>query len=91
MVTVKIPVIIRELLREYSVDGESVEDTINRLLDDVSDNMNNSKYSNSNSININISHDTMDRIKSLKITDNESYGKILHRAIVVSKDLYNND
>ena len=86
MVTIKIPREVRILLDEYSVDGESVEDTVNRLLDDVSDNM----VFDGGSININVSRDTMKRIKSYGTSGNESYGRILNRAYVIAKSLNSN-
>ena len=86
MVTVKIARDVRELLRDYAVDGESVDMTVNRLLDDVEECLNSDVDFGKDSININVSRDTMVRIKSFKVRDDEPYGRILHRALVVADE-----
>ena len=89
MVTIKITRGVRALLREYSRDGESVDATINRLLDDASDYMSEDMVFGDGSTNVNVSRDTMKRIKSYSVSDNESYGRILNRAYIIAKSLNN--
>lgn len=83
MVTIMINNEIKSLLDLYKVDGESFDDAVNRLLDDVGSDMV-IEESNRGSININVSRDTMKRIKSYGVRDNESYGRILLRALLLS-------
>ena len=78
---------IRELIRDYARDDETVDQTINRLLDTVHEHMSTNIVNERSSVNINIKRDTMTRIKSFRIRDNESYGNILLRALVLVKDL----
>ena len=84
MVTIKIADDIKLLLNEYKLDDESFDDAVNRLLDDVGSDMS-MQESNRGSININVSRDTMKRIKSYRIRDNEPYGRILLRALLVNR------
>ena len=87
MVTITITRDVRELLREYALDGESVEATVNRLLDDTMDYLDSDMVFGNGSVNINLSRNTMKRIKSYKIRDGEPYGRILHRALIVADEL----
>ena len=83
MVTVTIAYDIKSLLNEYKLDDETFDDAVNRLLDDVGSDMN-MQESNKSSINVNVSQDTMERIKSYSIRDNEPYGRILLRALLLA-------
>ena len=80
MITIKITRDVRESLKKYKKGNESVDMTINRLLDDVEQDMDSNDYLIGNT-NININEDTMKRIKSLKIYEHESYDRILYRAL----------
>lgn len=82
MVTVKVHREVKYLLEEYKNDGESMDAVVNRLLDEVSSDMDNAE-SNRSSININLTRDTMERLKSYSIRENEPYGRILHRALLL--------
>lgn len=84
MVTIKITREVRFLLEEYKADGESMNVTVNRLLDEVEDSMGSDMVLGDGSTNINVDRDTMSRIKSFRVRDNESYGRILHRALLLS-------
>ncbi len=86
MVTIKVGSMVHKLLSEYKSDDESMEDAVIRLLDCVSDDMDKDMEFGDGSVNINVSRDTMSRIKSYKVRDNESYGRILHRALVLVGD-----
>lgn len=79
MSTIKIPANTRAVLYEIGEDKESMDRIINRLLDIVEDDLVDDfivGYSN-----INISKDTLVRIKSFKAYDSETYSHILHRAL----------
>ena len=83
MVTIMINRDVKSLLDEYKNDKESTDDAVNRLLDEVGSDLM-MQESNNGSININISRDSMARIKSYKIRDNEPYGRILFRALLLT-------
>jgi len=84
MTTIKITRDVRGLLKEYSMSDETVDDTVNRLLDEVESCMDIDMVFGNGSTNINVSPDTMERIKSFRVNENESYGRILHRALCLS-------
>ena len=84
MTTIKITREVRLLLEDYKVDGESMEVAVNRLLDEVMDELGTDMVFGGGSTNINVSRDTMRRIKSFSVRDGESYGRILHRALLLS-------
>ena len=83
MVTIGIPIEVKLLLDEYKLDDESFDDAVNRLLADVGSDMDGQK-SNRSYININLSRDTMEMVKSFRIRDNEPYGRILLRALLLA-------
>ena len=83
MVTIMINRDVKSLLDEYKDDGESMDEAVNRLLDDVESDLM-MQESNKGSININLSRESMNRIKSYSIRDNEPYGRILFRALLLS-------
>ena len=83
MVTIKIADDVKSLLNEYKLDDESFDDAVNRLLDDVGSDMS-MQVSNRSTININVSRDTMKRIKSFKVRENEPYTWILLRALLLA-------
>lgn len=83
MVTIMINRDVKSLLDEYKNDKESTDDAVNRLLDEVDSDLKMQEYKKG-SININISRESMARIKSYKIRDDEPYGRILFRALLLS-------
>ncbi|MBP5421727.1 MAG: hypothetical protein J6Y78_04695 [Paludibacteraceae bacterium] len=80
MRTIKIKNDVRDKLRVYRKDKESVDDSINRLLDEVEDKMDEDFEFGVGSTNIRVSDETMKRIKSCAVNEQESYGRILSRA-----------
>lgn len=86
MTTIKVTREVRELLREYARDGESVQVTVNRLLDDAESCMSEDMVFGGGSTNINVDEATMVRIKSFRVRDGEPYGRILHRALRIVAD-----
>ena len=83
MVTISIPNEVKLLLNEYKLDDESFDDAVNRLLDDVESDIGDGASVRSY-ININVNRTTMERIKSYSIRDNEPYGRIILRALLLS-------
>ena len=84
MTTIKITNEVRQKLNEFKEDGESVEDTVNRLLDLTESDLNQDMSFGGGSTNINLSNNTMKRIKTFQVRNNESYGRILHRALIIA-------
>ena len=70
----------REILRECQEGKESVDAVINRVLDKVESDMINSHVL-FGSTNVDVSKDTMERLKCLKVYDHESYDAVLRRAL----------
>ena len=81
MKTVGITKELREKLRNFEDDGESTDEAINRLLDIVEPYMSEDVTFDRGTTNINLSSETMMRIKSFQIREKESYGRILKRAL----------
>ena len=82
MRTIKIKRNTRDALRVVASDNESVDKVINRLLDDYGDDLRNTTFP-VGSTNVDVSADTMDRIKSFKLSEHESYDSILNRLLSV--------
>lgn len=76
MTTIRVPMRTREQIRALADEGESVSDTIYRLVDAIEP----STCSIEGSININLSDDTYELIQSKK-ADGESLVKVIERAI----------
>lgn len=70
---------LREKIHKYSEYDETVEDTINRLLDEVGDISEYYPFKDG-STSITLSDKMVNRIKSNAVKSNESVGKILERA-----------
>lgn len=83
MRTIQIKKNVREDLKHYSYNGESVDEAINRLLDSVEDEMDKDFKFGVGTTNINLNEETMDRIKSFKLNPRESYGRIIARALKI--------
>lgn len=83
MTTVKITKSLRKDLHEYSHYDETMDDTVNRLLDTVEDDLMNHEEVIEGFTNINLSKDTLERIKSFKKSSSDSYEKILCRAFML--------
>ena len=86
MTTVKIGKKVREELRVFEKEEESVEDAVNRLLDLAEPYLSEDMVFGDGSTNINLSSETMKRIKSYQVRKNESYGRILQRALIIIND-----
>lgn len=84
MHNIKITRALRKDLYEFSEYDETMDETINRLLDSVEKDLASDEVIEGFT-NINVSKDTMDRIKSFKKSSSDSYDKILSKAI----NLYN--
>lgn len=79
-ITIRIPKRTREQIRSLAEDGESVSETIYRLVDGIEA----SHCSIEGSINIGLSDDTYELIQSKK-ADGESLVKVIERAIFIEK------
>ena len=77
MKTVKITKHTRSMISEYSLDGESVEDTINRLMDESHP----LPKEDRSYTNINMSDDALERLKRYKSYDTESHSDTLMRLL----------
>ena len=86
MRTIKVKKDVRDRLRAYKDGTESVDETINRLLDEVEDEMGRDFEFGVGSTNLRVSDATMKRIKSHRLQDSESYGRILARAFNILDD-----
>lgn len=80
MRTIAIKTELKLLLDEYSELDESYDSLINRLLDEVSDDLNNRSVIEGY-YNIGVSDDTLNRLKSLKVSKSDSYTKLLSDAL----------
>ena len=75
---------LRDMLSTISKDDETVDATINRILDLVEDGMNEDiDFTRSRRTNINISEDTYDRLVSYRVRENEPLMRVLKRAVVL--------
>ena len=82
MKTVKVTRHTRELIRTYSVDGESVSDTVDRLLKS-----NNPLPKEDRTVtNISLNEDTFNNLKKYKSYDTESHSDVIMRLILQSLD-----
>lgn len=84
MVTVKIKREVKVLLDDFKMIDESMDSAVNRLLDLVEEDMGSDMIFGGGSTNINLSRDTMRRVKDCGVHDRESYGRILHRALILA-------
>lgn len=64
------------MLINHSDIGESYDSVINRLLDEVEDDLKN-RTEVTGYFNVGVSDDTLNRLKSLKTSNNDSYTKLL--------------
>lgn len=80
MRTIAIKTELKLLLDKYSELDESYDSLINRLLDEVSDDLNNRNVIEGY-YNIGVSDDTLNRLKSLKVSKSDSYTKLLSDAL----------
>ena len=89
MKTVEIQRNTREKIRKYSKENESVDKTINRLLDESEIPLKKEyKRKKETHTNIRISEDTLERLKEFKITSKESHDSTISRLF---SDLENKD
>lgn len=72
----------RQLLGEYSQYEETINGTVNRLLDSVEAEMLQQEANIGNTL-LNVDKATADRIKSLAVRKGESYDDILARALTL--------
>lgn len=86
MKAVKITHSLRDMLKEYPDVNMNYDAIINRLIHDVADNMPIIEEDNT-SLNINLHEDTMDKLKSYRLSKGESYENILIRMLLTSKTL----
>jgi predicted CopG family antitoxin len=75
---------LRADIRNVSADGESVDDCINRLLDEHIDDMK-ENISLVSRTNINISDDTYQRLVDAKVYDDEKLTRVLKRLVKLCK------
>ena len=71
----------RVALREFQDDKESINDAVNRLLDLVEDDLNDSTRDLYGFTNIELDIRTMERVKSLGLASTESYDSVLRRCL----------
>lgn len=76
---------LRADIRKVSADGESVNDCINRLLDEYIDDMK-ENISLVSRTNINISDDTYQRLVDAKVYDDEKLTRVLKRLVKLCKE-----
>ena len=76
---------LRADIRDASADGESVDDCINRLLDEYESEMK-ENISLISRTNINISDDTYNRLVDSKVYDDEKLTRVLKRLIKLCKE-----
>lgn len=86
MKAVKITQDVRKMLKDYPDDNMNYDAIINRLIHDVADMMP-IVDDNSNPVNINLHEDTMDKLKSYRLSKGESYENIIIRMLLTSKGL----
>ena len=86
MKAVKITQDVKQMLKEYPDDNMNYDAIINRLIHEVADVMP-TMDDNSNPININLHEDTMDKLKSYRLSKGESYENIIIRMLLTSKSL----
>lgn len=73
---------LRDEINNVSIDGETVDATINRLLDAVEAGMGEDiDFTRSRRTNISISEDTYNRLASYKVRENEPLMRVLKRAL----------
>ena len=84
MRTVQISSKVKEELSEYSKMGESFDATVNRLLDEVEDDLKN-RVEFEGYGNIGVSDETLDRLQSFKLSHHDSYTKLLSDALSYTK------
>lgn len=82
MTTIKISRALRKDLHEFSNYDETMDDTVNRLLDLTESDLKNDEIIEGFT-NINLSKDTLERINSFKKSSSDSYEKILLKALVL--------
>ena len=76
---------LRADIREVSVDGETVDACINRLLDEYKDEMK-ENISFISRTNINISDDTYQRLIDSRVYEDEKLTRVLKRLIKITMD-----
>lgn len=86
MKSIKITHELKNELKEYPDEKMNYDAIINRLIHEVSDYMP-IVNDNSNAINIGLHEDTMNKLKSYRLSKGESYENILIRMLLLSKTL----
>ena len=81
MTSVKVTRKVRNGLKKHRKDKESVDATVNRLLDMLDDDIVSCDGVYKDNTNINLSKDTMMRIKQFRAYKYESYNDILARIL----------
>ena len=85
MKTIGIKNDVRDELKQFQNENESVVDALNRLFDLVEEDMNKDFKFGVGQTNIGVDEVTMKRIKSYQVTPRESYGRIIARALKIAK------
>lgn len=86
MKAIKINYDLKEALVNYSDVNTTYDGVINRLIHEVSDYMPLVEQDTA-PVNINLHEDTMDKLKSFRLTTGESYENILIRMLLISQSL----
>lgn len=81
MKTIGISKNIRDLIRSNADEGETINDTIARLLDNAENLQPYDANKKSNRTNISISEENFNRLQDLK-SDKESYNSVIQRLIL---------
>lgn len=81
MTSVKVTRKVRNGLKKHRKDKESVDTTVNRLLDLLDDDIISCDGVYKDNTNINLSKNTMERVKGFRAYKYESYNDILARIL----------
>ena len=84
MRTIQISNKVKDALTEYSKMNESYDVVINRLLDEVEDELKN-RVEVDGYANVGVSDETLSRLQSLKLPYHDSYTKLLSDALSYTK------
>ena len=79
MKTIAVQKEIREMLENYAEETESMDETINRLIDEHNKSF--IKYNDSFKTNINVSEETFNRLKDCKMYSTERNVSIISRLL----------
>ena len=83
MKTIGITTDIKNMIVVYAEDGERINDTLSRLLDNVGE-LDEFQPKTQRRTNITISEDNFDKLNSLK-SNKESYNSVIERLITAEK------